>query len=241
MEYPGCSVVTSVLVVLGAQCLLGCGGGGPNSTSPPPQMNPVPAVEALSPNSSQQGGPLFTLSVVGLNFIASSSIRWNAQTMPTKFVSSSLVTAEIPASAVAAAGPDTVTVVNPAPGGGTSGPLTFTVPCVIASPAPAASQTRARLGAYYFDGWSGPLTNFHFRIAAGSLSGSTACFRLAGQHGLCNGAAARMGPQLRHRFFCIRLVFQPGGHSLGEILDSALQITHALADRHGMQYAILCT
>ena len=43
------------------------------------------------------------------------------------------------------------------------GALTFSVPCVIASPAPAASQTRARLGAYYFDGWSGPLTNFHFQ------------------------------------------------------------------------------
>jgi hypothetical protein len=240
MEHPRCSVVTSILVVLAAQCLLGCGGGSSNSTSPPPQMNPVPAVEALSPNSSQQGNALFTLSVVGSNFISSSSIRWNAQTMPTTFVSSSLVTTEIPASAVATAGPDTVTVVNPAPGGGTSRALTFAVPCVIASPAPAADQTRARLGAYYFDGWSGPLTNFHFQgLPLGPYQDRQPV------SGWQDNTDCAMEQQLAwaHNFgidfFVFDWYFNPAVTASGENLDSALQITHALADRHGMQYAIL--
>ena len=34
--------------------------------------------------------------------------------------------------------------------------------CPLPDPGPAAGQTLARLGAYYFDGWSGPLSNFHF-------------------------------------------------------------------------------
>jgi hypothetical protein len=203
-------------------------------------MNPVPAVEALSPNSSQQGGALFTLSVVGSSFISSSSIRWNAQTMPTTFVSSSLVTAEIPASAVATAGPDTVTVVNPAPGGGTSRALTFAVPCVIASPAPAAGQTRARLGAYYFDGWSGPLTNFHFQgLPLGPYQDRQPV------SGWQDNTDCAMEQQLAwaHNFgidfFVFDWYFNPAVTASGENLDAALQITHALAERHGMQYAIL--
>lgn len=150
-----------VLALSVAISLFGCGGGGGGSTGPPP--NPVPTVEALSPNSSQQGGPAFTLSVVGSNFISGSSVHWNNSNLPATVISSSLLTASVPAAAVAAAGPDTVTVINPAPGGGTSNSLSFAVPCVIAPPAPGSTQTRARLGAYYFDGWSGPLTNFHFQ------------------------------------------------------------------------------
>ncbi len=34
--------------------------------------------------------------------------------------------------------------------------------CSVAGATSASAQTRVRLGAYYFDGWSGPLTNFHF-------------------------------------------------------------------------------
>jgi hypothetical protein len=66
-------VVAPVLVFLGGMSLLGCGGGnsGGGSTGPP---NPTPAINAISPNSSQQGGPSFALSVVGSNFISDSSV-----------------------------------------------------------------------------------------------------------------------------------------------------------------------
>src|SRR2546423_14346741 len=34
--------------------------------------------------------------------------------------------------------------------------------CMLEAPRAATAQARARVGAYYFDGWSGPLTNSHF-------------------------------------------------------------------------------
>src|SRR5580658_764750 len=110
------SIVAAVLVLLGAMSLSGCGGGsGGGSTGPP---NPVPAIAAISPNSSQQGGPSFTLSVVGSNFISDSTVQWNGSGLSTTFVSDALLTAAVPASAIAGPGPGAVTVVNPAPGGG---------------------------------------------------------------------------------------------------------------------------
>src|SRR6185295_629608 len=45
----------------------------------------------------------------------------------TTFVSSTQLTAAIPASDIATVGTANVTVVNPAPGGGTSNALTFTI------------------------------------------------------------------------------------------------------------------
>jgi len=101
--------------------------------------------------------------VVGSNFISDSSVQWKGSNLPTTFVSNALLTAAVPASAIAAPGPDAVAVLNPAPGGGAPVMLDFAVQCVIPSSAPASGQTSARLGAYYFDGWSGPLSNFHFQ------------------------------------------------------------------------------
>src|SRR5215472_15484816 len=62
-----------------------------------------------------------------------------------------------------AAGSQTITVVNPTPGGGASNSMSFAIPCPIPLPTAAAGQTTALLGAYYFDGWSGRLTNFLFQ------------------------------------------------------------------------------
>lgn len=86
------------------------------------------------------------------------SLEWSDT--PTIFVNSNLLTAAIPAGEVATPGPDNVTVVDTS---GTSNALTFAVPCVIPTQGGSSQQTRARVGAYYFDGWSGPLTNFHFQ------------------------------------------------------------------------------
>lgn len=148
-----------ILASLAAMSIIGCGGGG--YTTPPPN-NPTPSIVALSPNSSEQGGPGFTLSVVGSNFISASAIQWNGRSLQTTAVTSNLLTADTPASAVSGPGPYAITVSNPTPGGGTSNSLNFAVPCVIALPGPAATQTRARVGAYYFDGWAGALTRVHF-------------------------------------------------------------------------------
>ena len=89
--------------------------------------NPVPMIISLAPSAANAGGAAFSLTVNGLNFIASSSVQWNGSIRPTTFVSSTQVTATIPASDISASGTALVTVFTPAPGGGTSNAATFTI------------------------------------------------------------------------------------------------------------------
>jgi Galactose oxidase-like, Early set domain/Calx-beta domain len=88
-------------------------------------LPPVPGLTTLSPNSATAGGPAFTLTVNGSNFVSDSVVQWNGTVRTTTFVSATQLTAAIPASDIAAAGTAQVTVANP--GGGTSNALTFTI------------------------------------------------------------------------------------------------------------------
>jgi uncharacterized protein (TIGR03437 family) len=91
------------------------------------QVNPVPTIASLNPNSAVAGGAAFTLTVNGTNFINSSVVGWNGASRPTTFVSATQLTAQIPASDIANAGTAQITVFNPAPGGGTSNGVSFSI------------------------------------------------------------------------------------------------------------------
>jgi len=232
----GARLSLSLLLVIAGMSLFGFSSAGGSGLPP----NPVPTIEALSPNSSTLGGESFTLSVVGSNFMPGSTVQWNAASLHTTFVSNTLLTAYVPSSFLSMPGPDAVTVVNPAPGG-MSNSLNFVVPCVIPTVGPASKQTRARLGAYYFDGWSGPLTNFHFdglpfgtyqdRQPLSGWEDNSSCAveqQLAWAHGFGID------------FFVFDWYFNAEVHGRDKSsLNTALQITHSLSDRHGMKYAIL--
>src|SRR2546428_6223613 len=82
--------------------------------------NPVPTTTGLSPTAAVAGGPGFTLTVTGTNFIGGSVVRWNGADRATTFVSATQLTATIPATDIATGGTAQATVGNPAPGGGTS-------------------------------------------------------------------------------------------------------------------------
>lgn len=114
----------------------GTPGGGTSSgstfTITPP--NPVPTLTSLSPNTAQVNGAAFTLTVNGTNFINGSVVRWNGNARTTQFVSATQLTAQITAADIASTGTAQVSVFNPAPGGGTSGNLSFTI--VQPNPAP---------------------------------------------------------------------------------------------------------
>src|SRR5207302_15148 len=79
------------------------------------------------PTSAVAGGPQFTLTVTGTNFVTASVVRWNGANRTTTYVSATQLTAAISAADIATAGTAPVTVFNPAPGGGTSNPQTFTI------------------------------------------------------------------------------------------------------------------
>lgn len=92
------------------------------------QPNPVPSLKSLVPPNTAHGGKSFTLTVNGSNFVSGCTVEWNGKGASTSFVSSGQVTATITAADIAAAGTATVTVKNPAPGGGVStNSLTFTI------------------------------------------------------------------------------------------------------------------
>src|SRR5207249_5734605 len=59
--------------------------------------------------------------------VASAGVRWNGADRATTYAAATQLTAAIPAGDIAVAGTATVTVFNPAPGGGTSNPQTFTI------------------------------------------------------------------------------------------------------------------
>lgn len=119
-------ILITAICCAGLIILQGCGGGssGPGGSG---GGNPIPTVSSISPNSAFEGGGVFTLTVSGTNFIASSSVRWNGSPRGTNFLSSTNLQASITASDLATAGTASVTVFNPAPEGGTSNTETFTI------------------------------------------------------------------------------------------------------------------
>ena len=88
---------------------------------------PQPAVIGLSPSWEIAGGPSFTLTVDGSNFVSGAKMRWNGSDRATSFVSSTEVKAAILAADIATAGTASVTVYNPPPGGGTSNAIGFDI------------------------------------------------------------------------------------------------------------------
>lgn len=89
--------------------------------------NPQPQLTSLDPNSALVQSGAFTLTVNGSGFVPSSKVRWAGQDRTTTFVSNSQLMAAIPASDLNNSGAVSVTVFNPAPGGGTSNAVTFNV------------------------------------------------------------------------------------------------------------------
>jgi hypothetical protein len=84
-------------------------------------------LSALNPTSVLAASGAFTLTLTGTGFVPASMVRWNGADRPTTFVSTTQLTAQIPASDVLNAGTAQVNVFNPTPGGGTSSALTFTI------------------------------------------------------------------------------------------------------------------
>jgi hypothetical protein len=121
--------------------------GNPPPPPPPPPPNPAPTTSSLSPSAVTGGGPAFTLSVTGSDFIAGATVLWNGAARTTTAVSSTLVRATISAADIAAAGNVSVSVRNPSTvlynntDGGESNPLTLTVnPAPAPNPVPTISS-----------------------------------------------------------------------------------------------------
>ena len=89
--------------------------------SPASAANPVPLInQPLIPTAVAPRSAALTLAVNGTGFVSGSVVRWNGSPRTTTFLSKSKLTAAILASDLSTPNTASVTVVNPAPGGGTS-------------------------------------------------------------------------------------------------------------------------
>jgi hypothetical protein len=145
-----CGPEIPVLVVLEV-CLAiaGCAGGTASTPGGNPvnqvSTSPPPTIVTISPAGNRAGSPAFTLTVNGTNFLSSSVVNFGGTAVATTFASSTQLTGAIPVAAIASSGTPTVTVTNPAPGGGTSNAVNFTIIAELAGQfTPTGNMTAAR-------------------------------------------------------------------------------------------------
>lgn len=92
------------------------------------QTNPIPFLnQPVMPTSVPAGSAGFSITLNGTGFAFNSDVKWNGVSLATTIVTSNKLSANVPASYVAAAQTASVTVFSPAPGGGTSNAVPFTV------------------------------------------------------------------------------------------------------------------
>ena len=73
------------------------------------------------------------MTITGTGFVPGSTVEWDGSSITTTYISATKLTAQLPATDTATATVGTVTVVNAAPGGGTSSPqFLYVVPAQVA-------------------------------------------------------------------------------------------------------------
>lgn len=115
--------------------LANCSNPNPVTLSP---TNGVPYVSTIAPNSAPVGA-VFALTVLGNNFSGSSVVNFGSVGLTPISSSATSLTVAVPASAMTQPGNLSVSVFNPAPGGGSSASAAFTVTGTN-NPVPAVSS-----------------------------------------------------------------------------------------------------
>src|SRR5690348_9106461 len=89
--------------------------------------NPIPDITSLSPASVAPGATAFNLIVNGAAFVPSSVVQWDFAPLATTYLSSNQLSAVVTSDLVANSGIANITVASPAPGGGTSPSVSFSI------------------------------------------------------------------------------------------------------------------
>jgi hypothetical protein len=105
-------------------------GGGSSAAATFTVGNPLPVLSSISPSSASSGSAAFTLTATGSNFVRSSVIQWNGTALTTAYVTTTQLTAQIPATDLTGGNATTtanVSVMTPAPNGGASSVEQFSI------------------------------------------------------------------------------------------------------------------
>ena len=92
-----------------------------------PASNPVPTIKSLLPASLPTGSPAQILTIDGTGFLPASTVAFNGAVHAATFISASQLTISLTSADLAKAGTYPVFVTNPAPGGGASAAVNFSV------------------------------------------------------------------------------------------------------------------
>lgn len=121
-------------------------GGGYSNPATVEVRNPAPAITGLGATQTTAGQERFTLQVTGSGFVNGSEVRFNGAPRQTTRLGAGVLEATLVEGDLRAAGTFTITVTNPAPGGGTSNAMSFTivhgVPEILLLPSQGAAAGR---------------------------------------------------------------------------------------------------
>ena len=108
-------------------------GGGTSNVAFFDADDPAPVLSTVTPSTINAGASATSITLGGTGFVAASAVSVNGTNVAITAQTSTSITATVPAALLAAPSSLTVSVSNPAPGGGTSGSLTIMVGCNTAS------------------------------------------------------------------------------------------------------------
>jgi uncharacterized protein (TIGR03437 family) len=183
--------------------------------------SPVPLAELLVPSSAAPGSAGLTVTVMGEGFTPTSTVLWNGAPRATTFKSETQLQAAITTADLAAAGTAQISVSNPAPGGGQSAMLPFSI-TTSAAPAINASGV-VNAGSYSLQLAPGDLAAiFGVNLASGTTVASSIPLpvMLGGVSVLVNGVAAPLiyvSPQQIN--FQVPYLLQPASGSANVVVS----------------------
>jgi len=130
------AVPASLIATVGTASVIVTTAGGTSSAATFIINPPKPTITSLTPDSVVQGSAALTLTVNGANFLPgtlATVVKWGSTALATTYVSSTQVTAVLPASQIVSTGTVNISV---ATAGGTSSGVSFTI-----NPAPPVITT----------------------------------------------------------------------------------------------------
>jgi len=143
---------TTVSVLATGTCIIDANQAGTSAYAAATQAsqsfvitNAAPAISSLSIANVSWGAPTFTLTINGSGFVGSpvpgatvpsSTVYWGTSALVTTYVSPTQITAVVHVGNTDYAGIQSITVQNPAPGGGTSNAFQFEVDSESTAPTP---------------------------------------------------------------------------------------------------------
>ena len=108
-------------------------GGGMSNVAFFTANDPVPVLTSVAPTTLYALSAATPITLTGTGFVAASAVQVNGAAVTVTAQTATSLTATVPAALLAAPGTLTVTVTNPAPGGGTSAPATIGVVCNVSA------------------------------------------------------------------------------------------------------------